>query len=133
MNTASSAVAYIEKIGASNIFIHLDTYHMNIEESGLEHGFMTAADHLGYVHLSETNRGVPGTGNINWRAVFKGLSDINYGGPATLESVNYTAPEIASALAIWRPVAAQQSDVVDLGLPFLQREASSSGHPFEKR
>ena len=62
LNTAQQSVALIERIGADNIFIHLDTYHMNIREVIMAKGFADAGEHLGYVHLSESNWGVPGRG-----------------------------------------------------------------------
>ena len=62
LNTAQQSVALIERIGADNIFIHLDTYHMNIEEVGMAKRFADAKEHMGYVYLSESNRGVPGRG-----------------------------------------------------------------------
>ncbi len=52
INTAAQAVALIEQVGADNIFVHLDTYHMNIEERGMGNGIITARDHLKYIHLS---------------------------------------------------------------------------------
>lgn len=61
LNTAQQ-VALIERIGADNIFIHLDTYHMNIEEVGMAKCFADAGEHLGHVYFSESNRGVPGRG-----------------------------------------------------------------------
>ena len=133
MNTAKQAAEFIERVGAENLFIHLDTYHMNIEESGFLNGFTEAGDKLGYVHLSEANRGTPGQGTIDWADVFDGLKKINYAGYATLEAMNYIAPEIATGLAIWRPVAAERLDVVELGLPFLQAQAAQAAHPFRKR
>ena len=42
LNTAQQSVALIERIGADNIFIHLDTYHMNIEEVGMAKRFADA-------------------------------------------------------------------------------------------
>jgi len=126
MNTAAQAVEYVEAIGAPNLFIHLDTYHMNIEEESFASGFATAAPYLGYVHLSESNRGVPGLGTVDWPGVMAALADIGYDGALTLESMNYVDNDIASGLAVWRPVAANPDDVIDQGLPFLQRAAAKA-------
>ncbi len=123
LNTAADAVALIERVGTDNLFVHLDTYHMNIEEAGFAEGFAAAGSHLGYVHLSEAHRGVPGTGSIDWDAVFSGLVTTGFDGAMTLESMNHVHPEIAGGLAIWRPVADRPDDVIDLGLPFLRAAA----------
>ena len=127
LNTAAQAVGIIERTGAGNLFIHLDTYHMNIEEEGIAKGFADAGEHLGYVHLSESNRGVPGRGNIDWEETFSGLKQVDYDGPLTLESFVHLAPELASGLAVWRPVTDRPADVIEVGFPFLWRHASAAG------
>ena len=65
MNRGIDAARMIERTGADNIFIHLDTYHMHIEEVSFADGFRDAARYLGYVHVSESNRGQPGRGMVN--------------------------------------------------------------------
>nr|WP_306267204.1 sugar phosphate isomerase/epimerase [Pararhizobium sp. IMCC3301] len=127
MNRGSDAVAIIERVGADNIFIHLDTYHMNLEEESFDAGFRAAAPYLGYVHVSEANRGVPGRGQINWDAAFAAIARIGYNGPLTLESMNHVDKDIAGGLAIWRPVADNPDDVIDAGLPFLRQAAERAG------
>lgn len=127
MNRGSDAVAIIERVGADNIFIHLDTYHMHLEEESFEAGFEAAAPYLGYVHVSEANRGVPGRGQINWDAAFAAIARIGYDGPLTLESMNHVDRDIARGLAIWRPVAGNPDDVIDAGLPFLRQTAERAG------
>ena len=62
INTGWQAVAMIERSGADNIFVHLDTYHMNIEEKGAANGILAARDHLRYIHLSESDRSCRGRG-----------------------------------------------------------------------
>lgn len=127
MNTAEHAVDFINAVGAENLFIHLDTYHMNIEEVSFKTAFATAGQHLGYVHLSESNRGVPGEGMVNWQAAMEALAMINYDGPLALESMNYVDRDIANGLAVWRPVASNPEDVINIGLPFLRKMAANAG------
>lgn len=127
LNTARQTAEIIERVGRDNVFIHLDTYHMNIEEAGMVAGFADAGDHLGYVHLSESHRGVPGRGTIDWPSVFEGLKAIGYEGTLTLESFVYLASEIAAGLAIWRPVAERPAEVIEEGLPFLLESGRTAG------
>lgn len=127
MNRGIDAAVILEKVGADNIFIHLDTYHMNIEEESFARGFGEAAPFLGYVHVSEADRGVPGRGMINWPEMMKALVDIGYTGPLTLESMNHVDVDIAGGLAVWRPVAENPDDVIDEGLPFLRKVAAEAG------
>ncbi|WP_027052277.1 sugar phosphate isomerase/epimerase family protein [Mesorhizobium erdmanii] len=127
INRGIDAARIIERVGADNIFIHLDTYHMHIEEESFAAGFKAAAPYLGYVHVSEANRGVPGRGMLNWAACMKAMADIGYTGPITLESMNHVDVDIAGGLAVWRPVAENPDDVIGIGLPFLREEARKAG------
>jgi len=127
INRGIDAARIIERVGADNIFIHLDTYHMHIEEESFASGFEAAAPFLGYVHVSEANRGVPGRGMLNWAACMKAIADIGYQGPITLESMNHVDVDIAGGLAVWRPVAEDPRDVIEVGLPFLREEAKKAG------
>jgi len=129
MNTGRDAARIIERVGADNIFIHLDTYHMHIEEESYADGFEAAAPYLGYVHVSEANRGVPGRGTVNWPEVFKAIAEIGFSGPITLESMNHVDVDIAGGLAVWRPVAERPDDVIEVGLPFLREQARQAGVP----
>lgn len=131
LNTAAQARALIERTGGDNLFIHLDTYHMNIEERSLAQGFADAGAHLGYVHLSESNRGVPGRGSIAWQQAFAALVAMGYDGPLTLESFVHVDADLAAGLAIWRPVAEDPDWPVALGLPFLRTCGSVAGIRWE--
>ncbi len=124
INTASQGVSMIEKVGSDNMFLHLDTYHMNIEEKGVANGILDAKDHLRYIHLSESDRGTPGWGTCDWDEIFGSLSAIGFNGGLAMESFINMPPEIAYGLSIWRPVARDQSEVMDNGLPFLRGKAS---------
>ena len=124
LNTGKQAVEMIERVGADNIFIHLDTYHMNIEEKGAANGVLDARDHLRYIHLSESDRGTPGEGCCDWDEVFAALAAVGFDGGMAMESFINMPPEIGHALSIWRPVAESHAEVMDKGLPFLRNKAS---------
>jgi D-psicose/D-tagatose/L-ribulose 3-epimerase len=127
LNRARDAYEVVERIGAENLFIHLDTYHMNIEEESFAAGFSDARKYLGYVHLSESHRGVPGRGMINWPSVMMSLAKLGYNGPLVLESFNFLHPDIASGLAVWHPVADDPDSVLSVGVPFLAKGARDAG------
>ncbi|MEO1746978.1 MAG: sugar phosphate isomerase/epimerase family protein, partial [Pseudomonadota bacterium] len=130
MNTGADGRAYCEAVGMDNVFIHMDTYHMNIEERSMETGFRDCGPFLGYVHLSESNRAAPGSGCVDWMAAFSALAAIGFEGTLTLESMNHVHPAIASALAIWKPVETQPADVINKGLPFLHATAAANNVHF---
>lgn len=123
INTGRQAVEMIERVGADNIFVHLDTYHMNIEEKGIANGILDAREHLKYIHLSESDRGTPGAGNIPWDEVYAALAAIGFKGGIAMESFINMPPEVAYGLAVWRPVARDEEEVMGNGLPFLRNKA----------
>lgn len=123
INTAAQGVAMIEKVGSDNIFLHLDTYHMNIEEKGAGNGILDARDHLRYIHLSESDRGTPGAGTCDWNEIYATLAAIGFDGGLAMESFINMPPEIAHGLSVWRPVASGEAEVMGNGLPFLRNMA----------
>jgi D-psicose/D-tagatose/L-ribulose 3-epimerase len=104
INTAREALALADAIGEDNVLIHLDTYHMNIEEDDLVRPVHEVADRLGYVHVGENHRGSLGSGHIDFSSFFQALADIGYRGPVTFESFSSSvlAPDLSYNLAIWR-------------------------------
>ncbi|MBP2535921.1 D-psicose/D-tagatose/L-ribulose 3-epimerase [Rhizobium sp. SLBN-94] len=124
LNSAEQAVALVERIGADNVFIHLDTFHMNMEEKGIANGIITARNHLKYMHMSESDRGTPGFGNVAWDEVFSALAAIGFKGVLTLESFVAMPKDMVGAISTWRPVAPSADEVLDKGLAFLRDKAN---------
>lgn len=127
VNSADQAVRLCERIGADNVFVHLDTYHMNIEEKGLANGILRAREHLKYIHLSASDRGTPGMDTIQWDEVFGALAAIEFKGGMAMESFITVPPQIASALSVWRDVAPSREEVLTDGLDFLKMKARQYG------
>ena len=127
LNTADQAVSLCEKVGAKNVFVHLDTYHMNIEEKGLGNGILRAREFLKYIHLSASDRGTPGGDTIQWDEIFIALAAIGFKGGMAMESFITVPPQVASALSVWRPVAPSREEVLGQGLPFLRNKARQYG------
>ncbi len=123
LNTAAQTLALLDRIGEPNAVVHLDTYHMNIEEKGIGNGFRAAGARAPYIHLSESDRGVPGTGTIDWDDAFAALAEIGFSGDLVIESFVTLPPEIAAALCVWRPVARDRYEVLDAGVSYLRRLA----------
>ena len=104
LNTGSQALEMITDIGEPNVVVHLDIYHMNIEEQDLVSPVLEAGNKLGYVHIGASHRGPLGTGNIDFDSFFGALAKIGYKGTITFESFSSTvvAPDLSSTLGIWR-------------------------------
>lgn len=127
LNTGQQCVELIELIGADNVFIHFDTYHMNIEEISFDSAFIDAGAYCKYVHLSESGRGIPGQGTVDWDSVFQGLAAIEFSGDLVVEAFMVVHPDIARALAIWRPVAPSSEAIVENGFSLLRETAKRHG------
>lgn len=104
LNTAVQALEMLDRIDAPNVVVHLDTYHMNIEEADFMQPVLACGKRLGYVHIGESNRGYLGSGTIDFAQFFHALAMIDYQGVITFESFSSTVvnEELSNALAIWR-------------------------------
>jgi len=104
INTARDALRLADDIGEQNVTIHLDTYHMNIEEDDLVRPVLEVGERLGYVHIGENHRGYLGSGHLDLTGFFHALADIGYAGPITFESFSsaVVARGLSNDLAIWR-------------------------------
>jgi D-psicose/D-tagatose/L-ribulose 3-epimerase len=104
VNTAEQALELMEQVDAENVVVHLDAYHMNIEERNLADPVRLCGTRLGYVHVGESHRGYLGTGTVAFGELFGALSEIGYDGPLTFESFSTAviSDRFASALAVWR-------------------------------
>lgn len=106
INTTAQTLEFIEAIGRPNIFAHLDSYHMNIEEKSMSGAVKqaAAAGKLGYVHVGESHRGQLGTGSVNWDDFLGALTEVGYDGVVTFESFSSKVVHstFSNDLAIWR-------------------------------
>lgn len=127
INTAAQAMDILDRIGEDNVFVHLDTYHVNIEEESFGGAIRTAGDKMQYIHLSESHRGTPGTGTVDWDDVFQGLKDINFPGALVMESFVKLNPDIARATCMWRDIVKDPEKLVLDGTKFLRSKAEQFG------
>ena len=104
LNTSRQAVRYVEDAGVENLSVHLDTYHMNIEEPDMFTPVLDAGERLGYVHIGESHRGYLGSGTVDFDSFFRALATIGYDGPVVFESFSSAVvhPELSNMLGVWR-------------------------------
>lgn len=130
INTAQQALSFIDDIGADNVYVHLDTYHMNIEESDMVGPVLDCGDRLGYVHIGENHRGYLGAGSIDFTSFFHALNRIDYRGGITFESFSseVVMPGLSSDLAIWRNLWSDSMDLASQARTFLQTQLTAARH-----
>ncbi len=86
INTTEDALKYCLDVGEPNMLILLDTHHLILEELNIYDAILMAGKRLGHFHTSENNRGIPGTGQVDWVSVYRALKKINYSGWLVIES-----------------------------------------------
>ena len=91
-------------VDSKNIGIHLDTYHMNIEENNIGDAIRLVGKRLRHFHTGENNRNVPGRGHLNWDEIFKALKDIDYKNDIVSEPFLMMGDEVGYDIRVWRPI-----------------------------
>ena len=104
LNTGRQALAFLDEVGDDNVTVHLDSYHMNIEESDLFSPVLDVADRLGYVHVGESHRGYLGSGTVDFDSFFRAIRRVDYDGPIVFESFSSVVvnQDLSRMLGIWR-------------------------------
>jgi D-psicose/D-tagatose/L-ribulose 3-epimerase len=123
LNTAQDALRLCEEIDHPRIGVLLDTFHTNIEEKDVPGAFRSVGSHLKHVHACENDRGIPGTGHVDFKGILQALRDLKYTGWITIESFGYTHKELAAAAAIWRDLASSPEAIAFEGLNYIRRLA----------
>lgn len=116
LNTAADGVQFCKDIGEPNVKVHMDTYHMIREEKNFYHAIVDTGDYLRYFHACENERGIPGTGLVQWEEVYRAMKDINYQGWITIESFVPDIEDLARLCAIWRQLAPSADVLASEGL-----------------
>ncbi|MEI8196350.1 MAG: sugar phosphate isomerase/epimerase family protein, partial [Phycisphaerae bacterium] len=125
VNTCQQARDLLGKIGEPNVKIHLDTYHMNIEEKSFYEATKLAGKDLIHYHLCENDRGIPGTGLVDWDGIFKALAEIKYDGYAALESFVDCTDNMNTW--VWRQLAPSGDTLVREGTAFIRSMQEKHG------
>jgi D-psicose/D-tagatose/L-ribulose 3-epimerase len=101
-NTMEQLTRLVKEADHPNVKAMYDTHHANIEEKKIPDALHTIAPHLVHVHISENDRGTPGSGHVPWDDNFSTLAKINYQGWLTIEAFSRNDPDFANAIGVWR-------------------------------
>src|SRR5258706_8100959 len=69
INTCDQALKMVKDVGSRALKVHLDTFHMNIEEKDQAAAIRKAAKLLGHFHACGSDRGTPGKDSIDWPSI----------------------------------------------------------------
>lgn len=123
-NTAAEAVAIAEATGSAQIGVLLDTFHMNIEEKDPAAAIQATGDRLCHFHVSDNDRGVPGSGRYDFAASAAALRAIGYRGWVTAEMFVVPGHSTSADLNIWRAIEAEPTEAARAALAFMKRVLS---------
>jgi D-psicose/D-tagatose/L-ribulose 3-epimerase len=138
LNTTAQGLEFIAATGSDHVRLHLDTFHMNIEEANPAAAIRLAGDKLGYFHIGESNRGYLGDGVIDFEGIFDALLDIGYERDVTFESFSNAVVDesLSLACAIWRdtwtesmPLARHAKAYIDLKMDEAVRRRATNARP----
>jgi D-psicose/D-tagatose/L-ribulose 3-epimerase len=121
INTCDQALQMIKDVGSPALRLHLDTFHMNIEEKNQAAAIRKAGKHLAHFHACGSDRGTPGGDHLDWPNIAKALKAVKYKGDVVIESFTSDVKVIARAAAIWRKIEPSQQHIAVNGLKFLHK------------
>lgn len=127
-NTAAQGVEMAKRVGAPNVKVHLDVYHMNIEESDIGSAILDTGDYLGYFHTGDSHRGYLGSGSIDLTAVFRAIVRAKYQGPITFESFSsrVVGQPLEGILGIWRNLWDDGHDLATHALQYTKAQLKAA-------
>lgn len=121
LNTTADAVRLCREVAHPRVGILFDTYHANIEEKTLSEAIVEAGPFLRHFHSCENDRGIPGTGHIEWSSVFDSLREIRYNGWLTIEGFGFSLGMLSAAASVWRDLAPTAEMIAFEGIKFLRQ------------
>ncbi len=125
INIAADGVKYCKDVGTGNMGVHLDTFHMIREETSFTEAVEVCGKYLGYIHVCENNRGIPGTGLVPFKEFFAAVIKNGYSGPLVIESFDPSFEELNRNCAIWRKFADTGEELAEKGLKNLKAIAET--------
>lgn len=120
MNTVDIGMKYLKAIDHAHVKLHLDTFHANIEERSVREAIMTGRDAIYHMHFCENNRGIPGTGSINWEQVRAGIDAAGYDRWITLEAFVMANCQVGDDVYIWQNIHDNGHVVAKEGMQFMK-------------
>jgi D-psicose/D-tagatose/L-ribulose 3-epimerase len=121
INTCDQGLKMLRDVGSPALKLHLDTFHMNIEEKHQGDAIRKAGKLLGHFHACGSDRGTPGNDHIDWKPIAAALKAVGYKGDVVIESFTTDVKVIARAAAIWRRMEPTRNEIAVKGIKFLKK------------
>lgn len=121
LTTAAQAVRFVKAVNHPSCNMMYDSFHAHIEEKNQEKAIHSCAAETIHVHVSENDRGTPGTGQVDWNSFWSGLKQSGYDGYVTIEAFGSALPALAAATKVWRPLFPDAMGLCRDGLAFMRK------------
>jgi D-psicose/D-tagatose/L-ribulose 3-epimerase len=125
-NTMEQLDYLLAKVNHPNVQAMFDTHHANMEEKKLGAAIERIAPRLGHFHISENDRGTPGSGHVPWDETFAALKKVGYQGWLTIEGFTRNDPAFANAIGVWREFSAPW-DMAENGYKLIREMGQKHG------
>lgn len=121
VNSVRQTKQLVEQVGLENVGIHYDTHHAHYEEYSVKDAIHSGKGMINHIQLSESNRGIPGKGQVNWNETFSAIQNINYDGWLTVEAFNREHPLLRKNLFLWRELYSSNEQVYKAGISLVEK------------
>ncbi|MDG3003173.1 sugar phosphate isomerase/epimerase family protein [Paludisphaera mucosa] len=121
LTTAEQTAKFIRAVDHPFCRMMFDSFHANIEEKDQAAAIRLVKEETIHVHVSENDRGTPGTGQVAWESFFDGLKQTHYDGYLTIEAFGLALPALAAATRVWRPLFPDAEGLCREGLAFIKK------------
>lgn len=119
-NTLDDISVLVKNVDHPNMKMIFDSHHAHIEEKNAGEAIRKYTDLIGHVHITENDRGTPGSGQVHWEDIFSSLHSIGYDGWLTIEAFSRNKPEFASGINVWRNFQPTLEEVYRDGYDFIK-------------
>jgi D-psicose/D-tagatose/L-ribulose 3-epimerase len=127
LTTAAQARELVDRVGHPSFRTMYDSFHAHIEEKSPAAAVAALGDRFVHVHVSENDRGTPGTGQVRWDETFRALRQARYDGWLTIEAFGRALPALAAATRVWRDLFPRAEEVYTQGLRFMKEKWQAAG------
>jgi D-psicose/D-tagatose/L-ribulose 3-epimerase len=121
LTTAAQTVRFVREVNHPSVRMMYDSFHANIEEKNQAAAIASCAKETIHIHVSENDRGIPGSGGVNWDSFWSGLKTSGYDGYLTIEAFGRALPALAAATKVWRDLFPDALGLCQDGLTFIQK------------
>lgn len=123
LTTAAQASRFVREVDHPSLGMMYDSFHAHIEEKDQAAAIASCRAETIHVHVSENDRGVPGTGQVDWDGFWSGLKTSGYDGYLTIEAFGRSLPALAAATKVWRDLFPDAMGLCRDGLAFMKSRA----------